>query len=187
MSLLAGGFTDPATQSAHAFRALLEAMARPGRIFPIGGATPPAPLSQAAGAVLLTLADPGTPLHLAGRYDSADIRDWIRFHTGAPLVTADQAIFALGAWADLQPLDRFAIGDAAYPDRSATLIVEREALAAADYRLRGPGIETEASLNLPEAEAFQHNNSLYPLGFDVIFTSGTRIAALPRSTRVEAL
>lgn len=187
MSLLAGGFTDPATQSAEAFRALLEAMARPGRIFPIEGAVPPAPLSPAAGAALLTLADTGTPVHLAGRYDCADIRDWIRFHTGAPLVAADQAMFALGTWADLQPLDRFALGDTAYPDRSATLIVEREDLAPGPYRLQGPGIETEASLNLPEALAFQRNNSLYPLGFDVIFTSGNRIAALPRSTRVEAL
>ena len=49
MTMLAGGFHDPAPQSAHAFRALLDAMARPGRIHQVSGALPPAPLSVAAG------------------------------------------------------------------------------------------------------------------------------------------
>ncbi|MDE3239589.1 MAG: phosphonate C-P lyase system protein PhnH, partial [Paracoccaceae bacterium] len=58
---LQGGFTDPAHESARAFRAILNALARPGRIEAVTGAQPPAPLSVAAGVVLLTLADPTTP------------------------------------------------------------------------------------------------------------------------------
>ena len=83
---LSGGFDDAPVQSARAFREILEAMARPGTIRRVSGATPPAPLSVAAGTVLLTLVDPTTKLHLAGACDCADVRDWVAFHLGAPLV-----------------------------------------------------------------------------------------------------
>lgn len=184
-AVLSGGFSDPSTQSAKAFRALLEAMARPGHIQEIEGAEPPAPLSVAAGVALLTLADATTPLHLAGSFDSATLRSWIAFHCGAPLVGAEEAEIALGTWADLQPVSRFRIGEPAYPDRSATLIVEMPQLSNEGPRLSGPGIATETRLSLPETAAFQANRHLFPLGFDLILTSGNAVAALPRSTRVE--
>jgi alpha-D-ribose 1-methylphosphonate 5-triphosphate synthase subunit PhnH len=184
---LSGGFSEAPIQSARAFRAVLEAMARPGTLHAVTGALPPAPLSPAAGAVLLTLCDTTTPLHLAGAADCADVRDWIAFHIGAPLVTAGVAAFAVGRWDDLQPVSRFSIGQADYPDRAATLIVEQDRLANHGPALTGPGIETVTWLNLPESAAFRANRALFPLGFDTIFTSGDRIAALPRSTRVEAI
>lgn len=185
-AMLTGGFSDPATQSAHAFRALLEAMARPGQIQEVAGALPPAPLSIAAGVTLLTLADATTPLHLAGRFDCEALRGWISFHCGAPLVSAEEAQIALGSWQDLQPVSRFKIGEPAYPDRSATLVAEMEELRAEGARLTGPGILGETQLSLPETTAFQANRQLFPLGFDVILTCGNRLAALPRSTKVEA-
>ncbi|MEG4642679.1 phosphonate C-P lyase system protein PhnH [Paracoccus sp. APAP_BH8] len=184
-AILTGGFADPSTQSAHAFRALLEAMARPGRIFAVQGARPPAPISVAAGVALLTLTDATTPLHLAGAADCEALRGWIGFHTGAPLVAADQAQFALGRWDALQPVSRFRIGEPSYPDRSATLIVDLDRLEAEGARLTGPGIETEARLSLPETAAFRANRALFPLGLDCILTCGARLAALPRSTIVE--
>lgn len=187
MSLnLSGGFTDPAAQSAFAFRALMEAMARPGRIETLTGAMPPAPLSVAAGVTLLTLTDATTPLYLAGSFDRPELRDWIAFHCGAPIVTAEKSRFALGTWADLQPIDRFAIGEPSYPDRSVTLIVESPQLLSKGSRLTGAGIKEEAFLNLPEETAFIENAKLFPLGFDVIFTSGDQVAALPRSTKIGA-
>ncbi len=39
-AILGGGFAQPPIQSAQAFRALLEAMARPGRIYSVDGAHP---------------------------------------------------------------------------------------------------------------------------------------------------
>lgn len=186
MSLhLSGGFTDPAVQSAHGFRALLEAMARPGRIYPVAGAMPPAPLSIAAGVALLVLTDNTTPLHLAGDMDCAALRDWIGFHTGAPLVGAADAQFGLGTWGALSPVERFAIGDPSYPDRSATLIVALDRLDPTGPRLSGPGINGAHHLSLPDVAAFQANRRLFPLGFDTILTCGDRLAALPRSTQVE--
>lgn len=180
---LSGGFDDPAIQSAHAFRSVMEAMARPGTINTITGAEPPAPLSQAAGAVLLTLCDTETPVHLAGSADCEAVRSWLAFHTGAPVVGPGEAMFALGTWQALGPLSAYPIGTSDYPDRSATLIVESEALAG-DACLKGPGIKNEASLNLPEQAAFQANRALFPRGLDFIFTCGDQLAALPRSTEV---
>jgi alpha-D-ribose 1-methylphosphonate 5-triphosphate synthase subunit PhnH len=183
---LLGGFTSAPQQSARAFRAALEAMARPGTIWTVEGAAPPAPVSIAAGVLVLTLCDGTTPLHLGPSLNIPLVRDWITFHTGAPLVTAPEARFALGTWADLTPTHRFAVGLPDYPDRSATLIVEMAALTTDGPRLTGPGIATEAHLSLPETAAFQANRALFPMGFDTYLTCGNRVAALPRSTRVEA-
>lgn len=182
---LTGGFTDAPVQSARAFRAVLDAMAQPGMIRQVEGAAPPAPLSAAAGVAILTLVDGTTSLHLAGAANCVAVRDWVTFHTGAPLVSAEAADFAVGSWDALNPVSRFRTGRPDYPDRSATLIIEVSTLHASGARLTGPGIQTTAQLSLPDIEAFRANRALFPLGFDTILTCGTSLAALPRSTRVE--
>ncbi|MFN3661610.1 phosphonate C-P lyase system protein PhnH [Yoonia sp.] len=181
--LLGGGFAAPPVDAAIGFRAMMTAMAQPGTIHRVAGAAPPAPVSIAAGVALLTLCDPETPLFLGRSCDSLGLRDWITFHCGAPLVAAEKAQFALGAWDDL-PLADFVPGTAEYPDRSATLIVELPDLTNAGPVLRGPGIKDQAQLSLPDIAAFQRNNALFPLGLDFIFTCGNRLAGLPRSTRI---
>jgi alpha-D-ribose 1-methylphosphonate 5-triphosphate synthase subunit PhnH len=181
---LDGGFADAPRDAAHAFRAAMSAMARPGRIERLSGARPPAPLSVAAGTLILTLCDPETPVHLAAAHDTAEVRGWIAFHTGAPVVGRAQAAFAVGTWSALLPLDGYRVGEAEYPDRSATLIVEMEALTAEGATLTGPGIRDTARLSLPETEAFRMNAGLFPLGLDFFLTAGDRVAALPRTTRV---
>ena len=184
MNDLSGGFADPARDAAHIFRAVLEAMARPGTIHTVAAADAPG-ISTAAASMLIVLTDTTTPLHLAGGLNSADLRRWIAFHSGAPIATACEASFALGGWGDLQPLSRFNIGDPSYPDRSATLIVETDRLVNEGPRLTGPGIRDAIRLSLPETAAFKANRALFPLGFDTILTCGDRLAALPRSTVVE--
>ncbi|MCV3273616.1 phosphonate C-P lyase system protein PhnH [Roseobacter sinensis] len=181
---LSGGFADPAIQSAQAFRGVMEAMARPGTVRSISGATPPAPLSGAAGTVLLTLCDPDTPVYLAGEADCDAVRGWLAFHTGAPLAGPSHCMFAVGTWDQLNPLSVYKIGTPEYPDRSATLIVECTELTGSGACLKGPGIKTSSALSVPEVQAFQHNTALFPLGLDFILTCGNTVAALPRSTRV---
>ncbi|UWR26601.1 phosphonate C-P lyase system protein PhnH [Sulfitobacter sp. S223] len=181
--ILEGGFADKPVDAAHAFRAVMTAMARPGDILDVTGAQPPAPLSIAAGALILTLWDPETPVFLANSHNTAEIRNWITFHTGAPLVDPRDAAFAIGTWNTL-PVASFSRGTSEYPDRSATLIIELNQLTNSGAVLRGPGIKDQAELSLPEADAFQENARLFPLGLDFIFTSGARLAALPRSTKV---
>lgn len=181
---LTGGFETPAIQSAHAFRKVMEAMARPGTIYDISGAVPPAPLSKAAGCVLLTLCDADTPVYLAGVADTAQVRSWLAFHTGAPLSGPSECMFALGTWDDLKPISAYSVGTSQYPDRSTTLIVECADLTASGATLQGPGIKARAALSLPEIAAFQSNNALFPLGLDFILTCEEKLAALPRSTQV---
>ncbi len=187
MAALTGGFEDAPVQAARAFRAALDALSRPGRIVALAGAVPPAPLSVAGGVLLLTLADGTTPVHLAGPWDCPLLRDWITFHCAAPLVAAEAAVFAVGDWAALQPVERFAIGRADYPDRAATLVVEMPALTASGARLTGPGIAVDALLSLPDVAALAANRALFPLGFDTFLTCGDRLAGVPRSTRVEGV
>lgn len=182
---LSGGLADPATDAARAFRACLTALSRPGTIVPLRGAAPPAPLSIAAGTLILTLLDGTTPVFLAPSHDVPTLRDWITFHCGAPFASAEDATFALGTWSALQPVTRFAIGQPDYPDRACTLIIECDSLSHDGPRLRGPGIKGGARLSLPETAAFQANRALFPLGFDTFLTAGDHLAALPRSTIVE--
>ncbi|WP_306151795.1 phosphonate C-P lyase system protein PhnH [Roseovarius sp. MMSF_3281] len=182
---LQGGFTDAPVQSAQAFRAAMNAMARPGRAETLDAATPPNPVSRAAGTLILTLCDPETPVFLGNSHDTPAIRDWITFHTGAPLVGPEMAAFALGDWAALQPIAQFRSGTAEYPDRSATLIVEVPELRTEGAVLSGPGIQETTLFSLPEVAPFQQNATLYPLGLDFFFTCDSQVAALPRSTKVE--
>ncbi len=181
-----GGFDNAPVQAAHAFRAAMTVMARPGEIRPLTGVVPPNPLSVAAGTLLLTLCDPETKLHLAGAVDTDAVRNWLAFHTGAPLVPAPEADFAVGTRDALAPLDAYRIGTPEYPDRSATLIVECEALEPVGATLSGPGIKDAAHLSVPDIAALQANSKLYPLGCDFFLTCGEQVAAVPRSTQIRA-
>lgn len=58
-----GGFQDAPVDAAHAFRTAMTVMARPGEIRALIGCEPPAPLSVAAGTLLLTLCDAETNVH----------------------------------------------------------------------------------------------------------------------------
>ncbi|MCH2249903.1 MAG: phosphonate C-P lyase system protein PhnH [Cognatishimia sp.] len=179
---LEGGFKNPPHDSARAFRALMNAMARPGSPHEVAGAQPPAPMSIAAGVLLLTLCDGDTGIYLTPEFDTEEIRTWISFHIGAPFVAPMKADFAVGRWDELAPIDRFAIGDAEYPDRSTTLVIEGQ--GSEDVTLKGPGIKDTQAFALPEVAPFQNNRALFPLGRDFYFTQGAKLAALPRSTEI---
>jgi alpha-D-ribose 1-methylphosphonate 5-triphosphate synthase subunit PhnH len=187
---LEGGFADPAAEGARAFRAALDAMARPGHVHELQGARPPRGLSRAAGALLLALADTETPLWLPERLAEGPVAHWLRFHANAPRAAAPgEAAFAVGRWEELVPLAAWPAGEPAYPDRSATLIVELPALfGGLRLSLTGPGIEARETLApaLPEgaAEALRSNAARFPLGVDIFFCAAASIAALPRTTRI---
>lgn len=129
---IAAAFADPVHESQAAFRAVMNALARPGTIQPIAGlAEAPAPLSPVAAAVALALADYETPVHLDGPLAAApDVAAYLTFHTGARLTLEPQrAAFALvSAPAALTSLEAFALGTDIYPDRSTTLILQVKSL-----------------------------------------------------------
>ncbi len=62
---ITGGFADPVFNGQAVFRAVMDAMARPGSIHHLPElAQPPSPLSASAAAVALTLCDQDTPVFL---------------------------------------------------------------------------------------------------------------------------
>jgi alpha-D-ribose 1-methylphosphonate 5-triphosphate synthase subunit PhnH len=192
-AVLAPGLADPAHDAQRLFRAVLDAFSHPGRI--VGLPDPPAGpggISPATAAYLLTLVDRDTPLWLAPEFDQPPVRDFVRFHAGAPIVAERaRASFAVLAHDVADPLDGFAIGSDAYPDRSATLVIEVPVLGAGTVRTwRGPGIDGAASvavggLGADFWQAWAANHALFPCGVDVVFAAGSQLLALPRSIAVE--
>lgn len=195
-STLKLGFGRPVQDSQAVFRTVMMAMAMPGSIRDVPVAIdPPGALSQAATALALALCDFETPVWLDDRLASDPaVAQYLRFHTGATLVqNAAEAQFAfLAKGADLPSFDSFALGTLAYPDRSTTLVVEVETLADdGGWSLTGPGIAGRTQLRAgPLAadviERLAENRSLFPRGIDLVFVCGSRLAALPRSTIVDA-
>ena len=183
------GFADPVRDAQSTFRAVLDAMARPGRLHHAGqNLTAPAPLDRATAAVLLTLIDNETPLWVDST--AAAARDWLAFHCGAAMTDAPgDATFALAL--SMPNLEELPSGTHEVPESSVTLILQVPALGIGTrYRLSGPGLRVPAPLavtGLPEdfAHIWQANHALYPRGIDVVLCAGTTLTALPRSVTIE--
>ncbi|HEV7457493.1 MAG TPA: phosphonate C-P lyase system protein PhnH [Roseococcus sp.] len=180
------GFNNPVLDAQAGFRALMEAMARPGRsqrVIPPPDL--PAGLEPAAAATILTLADAETPLWTdAGE----EARAWIAFHTGAPLVAEPgAAMLLLNVQPAMPPLLSLLAGEDEAPQEGATLIRQVEGLSeGSGWRLAGPGIEREHRLavtGLPQdfLAQWRANAARFPRGVDVVLCAGAALAALPRS------
>jgi alpha-D-ribose 1-methylphosphonate 5-triphosphate synthase subunit PhnH len=192
--VLAPAFADPVDDAQSVFRAVMDAMARPGTPQTLTPAlTPPAPLSRGAGAIALALLDYESPFWLDETLTRApDVAQWLRFHTGAPIARdAKDAAFAFIADPACVPdFDCYALGTAEYPDRSTTLVLQVAHLScSAVMCLRGPGIAGERSFAVSPGPAdlvtrLQRNHALFPRGLDLLFVTDDAVAAIPRSTRV---
>jgi len=192
-----GGFADPVFNAQTVFRAVMDAMARPGSVQPLPAlARPPAPLSATAGAIALALCDNDTPLWLdPALHASAAVISWLGFHSGAPLAnTPADAHFAFVATpAEMMALDGFSQGTQDYPDRSTTLILQvSDFTSGAPLLLEGPGIETSATIapaQMPRhfIEQWKQNIQRFPRGVDIILATPEGIACLPRTTRIKTM
>jgi alpha-D-ribose 1-methylphosphonate 5-triphosphate synthase subunit PhnH len=187
------GFADPVRDAQATFRAVMMAFAEPGTVREIvQPADTCAGFSAAMTAIALTLADFETRVWLEPDAP-APAAQYVRFHTGAAIVGEPaQAAFAFLTRAQHLPrLGTFAQGSLEYPDTSTTLVIDVGHIETGrGYQLTGPGILGTRSLSvgpLPETFAadITANRAAFPCGVDLIFSHGTRIAALPRSTRVE--
>lgn len=190
---LAAGFARPVFDSQAAFRAVMDALSRPGTPAALAGdLAPPAPLNGAAAAIALALLDFEVSFWLAPSLSNGDVGAYLRFHTGAREVDAasDADFVLLDLAGDALDLAAFKPGEAAYPDRSASIVALVESVeAAGGPALAGPGIKGSATLTvspLPAAFAAQWaaNGARYPLGVDVIFAAPQAVLGLPRSTRI---
>lgn len=185
--------TQTAIDSSRNFRAILDAMARPGHALafnPEGDA--PAPLLAGVATIVQTLCDFQSPIWLGQEFATSDISRFIKFHTGAALTEDPElASFALlQASATMPKLSTFAQGCHEYPDRSTTLIIQVDGFTGDSVQFSGPGLKGQVNFGARglSREFWQQmisNNLQYPLGLDVIFVSKAAIACCPRSTRVQ--
>lgn len=188
MTALTAGFADPVLDAQATFRAVLEAMSRPGRVQRAGaGLHPPAPLNAAAAAVLLSLADADTPLWLDA---GAEAEAWLRFHCGAPVAAAAGAAAFVLATRAAPALASLAQGSEEEPQHGATLLLQVAGLEeGAGWRLTGPGIAQEHRLRVTGAPpgfvaAWSANRAAFPCGVDVVLCAGEHLAALPRTVAI---
>ena len=192
--MLAQAFANPVLSAQSTFRAILDAMARPGHVVALNAdLSAPPPLSAAGAAVALTLCDHDTPVWLdAELRGNAAVGAWLRFHCGCALVDdpADAAFALACDAAGLPCFDAFNIGTADYPDRSAMILLQVHSLSSGtSLTLTGPGIRDHAVLRaepLPPdiADRMAANRRLFPRGIDLLLVAPTAVAALPRSVRI---
>lgn len=187
-----GGFADPVMAGQRAFKAVMDALARPGTIQRLPGeAQPPTPLPQGLAEIALTLCDHDSPVWLDAELVSEKaVSDWLRFHTGATLMNepgeADFA-FVVGA---LPPLETFALGSDEYPDQSTTIVLALPSLTTGPaLALRGPGVKesaiiSPAGLGGDFLTQWAENREQFPRGIDLLLVGPEGLIGLPRTTRI---
>jgi alpha-D-ribose 1-methylphosphonate 5-triphosphate synthase subunit PhnH len=192
---LTGGFQEPVFDAQTVFKAIMDAMARPGSVGTVAAdIMPPAPFSLAQAAIALTLCDHDTPVWFSLSLAKSAAPSWLAFHAGAP-TTSDKldARFAfLEEGSTVSLLNQFAVGTQEYPDRSTTVVLEISGLSGgAGLALSGPGIDgarmvAPAGLADNFARLWNDNRALYPRGVDLILTAGRNFFCLPRTAQIIA-
>ncbi len=189
------GFADATHGAQSVFRSVLEALSRPGRLQTLGasdGLQAPVPLSRGLTALLLTLLDTETSLHLAEPLTSDAAWMYCRFHTGVQREDdAAQADF-VATRSPHASLDGLRLGSDEVPQQGSTLIVDTGSLAlerGARLRLTGPGIAHEQHMGwcgLPIAFWQQRiaMQRLFPRGVDLLLVCGSQLVGVPRSTLI---
>jgi alpha-D-ribose 1-methylphosphonate 5-triphosphate synthase subunit PhnH len=188
------GLSDPVHDSQRLFRSLLTALAHPGRPVELAGAPEgPQPLDPATTAAALTLLDLDTPLWIDWIADTPQLRAYLKFHCGCPIVERSLTA-AFGLVTDPENMPRlalFAQGLDQYPDRAATLLLQLPGLEGGPaVTLRGPGIRDSIEIapdGLPGWfwNDWRLNAAQFPLGVDIFFTCGETVIGLPRSILAE--
>jgi alpha-D-ribose 1-methylphosphonate 5-triphosphate synthase subunit PhnH len=197
LALAAPGFADPVLEAQDVFRAVMMALARPGKVLALDtNLTPPAPLTPELAAIALALCDHETPLWLDPALAAVPaVADYLRFHTGAPLI-ADPGAAAFALVSDvprLPALSHFAQGSDEYPDRSTTIVAAVDRIGEGKrLALEGPGIDGRMVLAVEPlpvnlAAQLQENRARFPRGVDLLFAAPGKVAALPRSTEVREI
>lgn len=166
------------------FRCLVNAFSYPGRIvdLPRGGAGEPA-----LPRVLATLVD--------GAVGIADphalIAEHERLRLEAPVMAPEISPFIV-ANAERAPDFQPPLGSLENPEHGATLILKVRALGVgAALSVGGPGIRGQAAFAVQGLDpawlaARAGWNAAFPMGVDLLLVDETRIAALPRTARVQA-
>ncbi|MEM1254732.1 MAG: phosphonate C-P lyase system protein PhnH [Cyanobacteria bacterium P01_H01_bin.21] len=184
------GFTDTVHDAQRTFRALLDALARPGIFQSTVSLTSPTGLEPSCAAACLTLLDLETVVWLQPGL-SEDVRSWLVFHTGCRFTHSPQAAdFALIWDVTTAPaLADFSWGTAEYPEASTSLLIQLAGLSVGkSVVLQGPGILHQIEVSLPlRSEFWQQWQTMtleYPLGLDCWCFAQNQVMGLPRTAKL---
>lgn len=189
------GFDDPVTGSQVVFRRALQALSMPGQPVNVPAVAQLPPQGHGAAALLLlALLDSDCTLWLSPSLRDSEAQAWLRFHTGCRCVDdpAQARFLWMAAGDEWPPLAAMNTGSDAYPDQSATCVMEVGAFLADGehgWRLEGPGIQgsrwmTARGLPADFDTQWQANHAAFPRGVDVFLATGTQLLGLPRSTQL---
>lgn len=194
------GFNEPVHDAQQAFRTLMKVMSEPGVLRTLNQAEGIVPLAPAAVTTLLALLDQTTALWLSPSLNTEAVRSNLSFHAGAPLIDAStRADFVAALPGELPELGTLRIGEPDYPDRSCTLLLQVEQLAAdanelaaVGLTLSGPGIPDQRTLYIshPGDDLLNYlvtRPDPFPQGLDLILLAGDCVTAIPRTTQVEVI
>lgn len=190
---LSAGFGNAVHEAQAAFRAVLEALSRPGQAVSIGQPIAGLALGPAMAHLLLTLTDDDTPVWW--QQGGGETAGWLPFHTGAG-VSASAAGAAFAVIVDvaaMPPLNAFSAGSVASPEQAATLLIEVPSMSDGPaVEWHGPGIRDRQAVRLaglPDGfwSEWQANHASFPQGVDIVFTCAGQALGLPRTTRVRRL
>ncbi|WP_262698444.1 MULTISPECIES: phosphonate C-P lyase system protein PhnH [Streptomyces] len=178
-------------QAQGVFRAVLDALARPGTVtrFPsdVPGVVPSALLP------VLALADLGTGVHILEEDGSRRWSDVVSVATDAPAVPLEKARLAAAVRpVAAEEIPRLARGTADAPEDGAVLCLPVTALegGASAWRLSGPGVPGERDIaprSVPEGFVAARAEAVggFPAGVDLLLAAPDgRVMGLPRSTTV---
>jgi alpha-D-ribose 1-methylphosphonate 5-triphosphate synthase subunit PhnH len=180
-----------------AFRVILEAMSRPGRMCQLPDVTHREDRFAWLFIVLETLLDQEATHCMIDEDGSMHLSHLLFEATKSPWVALEEADFIIapnGSTGGKIACAKRGLPE--YPDLSATVIYRIDSLSCertrtVRCRLKGPGIAD--SVDLPAMEGFDHQELLqlctvnrdFPLGVDVLFVdSAGRMVAVPRSTHI---
>lgn len=205
LNRIGGAMRQPVDGTQAAFRALLDAFASPGRVVALprlsmDGIQPPTggdgrPLDLGLTALLLTLLDRETTVRLHGTLGSDDALAYLRFHTGVRAASQPSFEVLTARALDAACCAGFELGSDEAPQHGATVIVLVDAFDRDDapcLHLQGPGIADTQTLQVAGVSRDvwawrQARQADYPRGLEMVFVCDHRIAALPRSTRVQEI
>ncbi|MGH1461909.1 MAG: phosphonate C-P lyase system protein PhnH [Neptuniibacter sp.] len=168
------------------YRALLEAISRPGRIQNISFSQSD---SDALTAILATLLDGEVSLSDPDKQISVD--DWPMLQASAAEPDCADYIVCTGSKSpDFEPK----LGTLSSPEYSATLLLQVESLSSGSSKIRaqGPGIETSEEFSVSGLcndwlTAREDWVYAFPLGVDMLLIDHDRVLALPRTTQLELI
>lgn len=203
MKSLAKAAFDLVYDTIPVYRALVEAVSRPGTIADIGEQAAklnlPKDEDNAALALALTLLDDDVTCFISLRDDN-DLAQEIEYRTFCGRAEPSKAdyLFVQGNMENgdvVSLLHQVKKGTWLYPEESATLLVRAEdiretGLADRGWILSGPGIRDVARCELEGVSAamLEERNRLnaeYPLGIDMMFyTAQGKLLAIPRTTAI---